>query len=36
MDIKSSRAKELIRVLVKNGSLESIGGNKDRRYKLKK
>lgn len=36
LDIKSSRAKELIRVLVKNGSLESIGGNKDRRYKLKK
>lgn len=34
--VKKSRARLLVGELVKIGSLESLGNNKDRRYRIKK
>lgn len=34
LHLKESRTKELLKALVVQGKIETIGSNKDRRYKL--
>ena len=33
IDLKSSRTRELLKVLTENGEIEAIGNNRDRTYK---
>ena len=36
LELKSTRVKELLRKMIDNGIIEATGGNRNRRYRLKR